>query len=86
VTSLAGFDTVRVVSLTGPPEDYLALSTSERPPRVGDLGTVTYIAPGLGGGGTRYAVESGHEDGRADWLADFSAAELAFVARPPARR
>jgi hypothetical protein len=79
VRAIAEHDTVRVVSLTGSPEDHLVLATAERPPRVGDVGTVVNIADRLGGVGRHYTVEVSHPDARRVWLAVFAAHELELV-------
>jgi hypothetical protein len=73
------FDQVRIVALTGSGADHLVLSTSERPPEIGEVGTVVDIADRLGGVGRHYTVELGRSDGRTVWLAVFAAHELEFV-------
>lgn len=78
------FDTVRVIALHGTPESHLAIANAERPPRVGDVGTVVDVAAGQTSAERRYVVESGRSGGRAVWLAEFGADELEFVARPGA--
>ena len=77
--AIAEHDTVRVVSLTGSPEDHLVLATAERPPRVGDVGTVVNIADRLGGVGRHYTVALRDPDARRVWLAVFAAHELELV-------
>jgi hypothetical protein len=79
VRTIAEHDTVRVVALTGSPADHLIRSTSERPPRVGDVGTVVDIAARLGGVGRHYVVQLSHPDARPIWLAVFAAHELEIV-------
>lgn len=73
---IAPRDTVRIVSLTGSAQDHLVRVTSERAPRVGDVGTVVDIASRLGGEGRHYTVELRHSDARLIWLAVFAAHEL----------
>ena len=77
--TIAEHDTVRVVALTGSPADHLIRSTSERAPRVGDVGTVVDITARLGGIGRHYTVELSHPDARHIWLAVFAAHELEIV-------
>ena len=79
VPQIKEYDRVRVVSLTGSAADHLILSTSERPPQIGDVGTVVDIAQRLGGSGNHYAVELTRPDARAVWLAVFAAHELELV-------
>ena len=77
--AIAEHDMVRVVGLTGSAEDHLVISTSERPPRVGDVGTVVDIADRLGGEGRHYTVQLSHPDARPVWLAVFAKHELELV-------
>jgi hypothetical protein len=77
---IAERDRVRVTSLTGAPSDHLIIVTAERPPRVGDIGTVVDIADRLGGRGRHYTVVFTHPDARPIWLAIFAAHELELVA------
>ena len=76
-------DRVRIVSLTGAAADHLVLPTAERPPRVGDVGTVVDVAARMGGVGRHYTVALTHADGRTVWLAVFAAHELERVAETP---
>lgn len=73
---IATSDRVRVVSLTGSGADHLVVATAERPPRVGDVGTVVDVVERLGGVGRHYTVASTHADRRPVWLAVFAAHEL----------
>lgn len=80
------FDTVRVVRLIDPPESHLAVSISERAPRIGDTGVVVDLlgSDGRIGGSpdapdTRYLVENVASDGRTVWLAEFMRHELRLV-------
>lgn len=78
---IAMHDRVRIVSLTGSGADHLVLPMAERPPRVGDVGTVVDIAARLGGVGRHYTVALRADDGATDvWLAVFAAHELEVVA------
>jgi hypothetical protein len=77
---IAERDQVRVASLTGAAADHLIIVTAERPPRVGDIGTVVDIADRLGGNGRHYTVALTHPDARPIWLAVFAAHELELVA------
>ena len=72
-------DTVRIVGLTGSAVDHLVISTAERAPCVGDVGTVVDIAERLGGVGRHYVVELLHADARPIWLAVFASHELELV-------
>jgi hypothetical protein len=76
---IAEHDAVRVVALTGSPEDHLVISMAERPPRVGDVGTVVDIADRLGGVGRHYTVQLSGADARPIWLAVFARHELELV-------
>ena len=74
-------DRVRIVSLTGSGTDHLVIATAERPPRVGDVGTVVDVAERLGGVGRHYTVALRADDATAYvWLAVFAAHELEVVA------
>ena len=74
--NLALHDRVRVVALTGSGYDHLVRATSERAPRVGDVGTVVDIAMRLGGEGRHYTVEHTGSGAQSIWLAVFTAHEL----------
>ena len=77
--TIAEHDTVRIIALTGSAEDHLVIATSERPPRVGDVGTVVDITDRLGGVGRHYTVQLSHADDRPIWLAVFAKHELELV-------
>ena len=77
--TIAKHDRVRIIALTGSPEDHLIRAVAERSPRIGDVGTVVNIADRLGGGGPHYSVELCHSDRRPIWLAVFAAHELELV-------
>lgn len=84
IRTIATNDMVRVVTLTGAAADHLVRITAERPPQVGDIGTVVDISERLGGVGRHYTVALTHEDARPVWLAVFAAHELELVASPAA--
>lgn len=73
--SLKLYGGVRVCRLDRPPESYDGWGANQRPPAVGDPGTLIDIleASGLP---DRFVVESSSPDGITIWLADFSAEEL----------
>lgn len=77
--NLALQDRVRIVALTGSGYDHLVRATSERAPRVGDVGTVVDIAMRLGGEGRHYTVEHTGSGAQSIWLAVFAAHELALA-------
>jgi hypothetical protein len=69
---------VRVRQLLQPAGEYDGWRVNQRPPQVGDVGTLLDIlnAPGLP---DRYVVESSGADGITVWLGDFAAEELEAV-------
>ena len=73
--SFEPYSLVRIRQLLGSPSDYDGWRISQRPPRVGDTGTLLDVlqAPGLP---DRYVVECNDPGGVAVWLGDFSAEEL----------
>ena len=71
------------MALTGSGEGHLVRSSGERPPHVGDIGTVVDIADRLGGVGRHYTVVLRYPDLRPAWLAVFAAHELELVAERP---
>ena len=75
VASLEQYGLVRIRQLLQPAAAYDSWSISQRPPLVGDMGTLLDIlhAPGLP---DRYVVESVGADGVTVWLGDFAAEEL----------
>ncbi len=79
VGDLVKGDVVRVVALTGPGEGHLVRATAERPPRIGDIGTVRDVTDRLGGVGRHYTVVSRDEHARPPWLAIFASHELELV-------
>jgi hypothetical protein len=79
IADIARSDRVRIVSLTGSGVDHLVVVTAERPPRVGDVGTVVDVAHRMGGTGRHYTVQLTDADGRPVWLAVFAAHELEVI-------
>ena len=77
--AIAVNDSVRIVELTGSAADHLVRLTSERSPRVGDVGVVVDVARRLGGVGRHYTVQVNGADARPVWLAVFAAHELEIV-------
>lgn len=75
---------MRIIALTGAATDHLVTATAERPPQIGDIGTVVAISERLGGVGRHYTVALRHDDARPVWLAVFAAHELEPVAQPAA--
>ena len=80
VEQIAEFDRVRIVSLTGSAADHLIVVSAERPPRIGDVGTVVDVVDRLGGTGRHYTVQLTNADMQPVWLAVFAAHELEVVA------
>ena len=74
-TQLAQYQLVRVRSLRHDPAHYDGWNVNQRPPAVGDVGTIVDIfrAPGVP---ENYVVESSGPDGVSIWLGDFLAEEL----------
>ena len=68
-------EVVRVRQLIQIPDAYDGWRVNQRPPQVGDVGTIVDIlqAPGLP---DNYVVESSGRDGVTIWLGDFRAEEL----------
>lgn len=75
MTSLEQNGLVRVRQLLQPATEYDGWRVNQRPPQVGDVGTLLDVlhAPGLP---DRYVVESSGGDGITVWLVDFAAEEL----------
>ncbi len=74
------FDVVRLVQLIDANRHYAGSEGIKRPPRIGDVGTIVYVAPGA----TSFIVECVDSSGLTGWLADFADAELELVT--PANR
>ena len=72
---LQQYGLVRIWQLLRPPDEYDNWQVNQRPPQIGDEGTLLEIlhARGLP---DLYVVESVGENGRTVWLADFAAEEL----------
>lgn len=66
---------VRIRQLLQPVSEYEGWGFNQRPPQIGDVGTLLDIlrAPGLP---DRYVVESSGADGVTIWLGDFAGEEL----------
>ena len=79
MANLEPYGLVRIRQLLLPIAEYDGWRVNQRPPQVGDVGTLLDIlhAPGLP---DRYVVESSGEDGVTVWLGDFAAEELDPVA------
>jgi hypothetical protein len=75
---LKQYGLVRVRQLLQAAVEYDGWRVNQRPPQVGDVGTLLDIlnAPGLP---DRYVVESSGADGITVWLGDFAAEELEAV-------
>ncbi len=75
MTTLKQYSMVRVRQLLHPPEHYDGWRLNQRPPRVGDMGTIVDIlqAQGLP---NKFVVECSDPEGVDIWLADFSSEEL----------
>jgi len=72
---LKQYGLVRIRQLLQPAVEYDGWRVNQRPPQVGDVGTLLDIlhAPGLP---DRYVVESSGADGITVWHGDFAAEEL----------
>ena len=75
---LRQYKLVRIRQLLHSPEEYDGWRINQRPPRVGDIGTIVDIihVPGLP---VDYVVEACMSDGTTLWLSDFLEEELAPV-------
>src|SRR5262249_15093549 len=75
---LKQYGLVRVRQLLQPAVEYDGWRVNQRPPQLGDVGSLLDIlnAPGLP---DRYVVESSGADGITVWLGDFAAEELEAV-------
>jgi uncharacterized protein YjaZ len=75
---LKRYGLVRVRQLLPRAKEHDGWRVNQRPPQVGDVGTMLDIlhAPGLA---DRYVVELSGADGITVWLADFAAEELEAV-------
>lgn len=84
VAGIAEFGIVRIIALHGSPESRLAIPDAERPPRIGDEGTVVYLVPTFDSGdpGTRYTVECSDGGAGYIWLAEFSRDQLQLASHP----
>jgi hypothetical protein len=75
---LKPYAVVRIKCLVAPLENYDGWAVNQRPPAIGDVGTLIDVlaAPNLP---DRYVVESSAVDGITVWLGDFLAEELELV-------
>jgi uncharacterized protein YjaZ len=82
---LKQYGLVRVRQLLQPAVDYDGWRVNQRPPNVGDVGTLLDIlqAPGLP---DRYVVEASGADGITVWLGDFAGEELEAVSESTLER
>jgi hypothetical protein len=76
--TLKQYSLVLIRQLLQPPEEYDGWRVNQRPPRVGDVGTLPDILHG-DGVPDRYVVEASAPDGTTVWLGDFAAEELELV-------
>ena len=78
---LQQYQLARVVQLRYPLDTYDGWRVNQRPPAIGDMGTIVEIlhAPGLP---NKYVVESSDADGITIWLGDFDAEELIPIDDP----
>lgn len=67
-------DDVRVIRLDRSGADHLVVHEAQRPPRLGDRGTIIEVQGE--GDEARYLIEADDGDGEALWLAEFGADEL----------
>jgi hypothetical protein len=69
------YNIVRIRQLLRSPEEYDGWRVNQRPPQVGDTGTIIDVlsAPGLP---YNYVVEADGLDGVTIWLGEFAAEEL----------
>lgn len=72
---LKPFADVRIRQLLQTEADYDGWGFNERPPQIGDVGTLVDVLKALGLP-NKYVVESSAPDGRTIWLSDFFAEEL----------
>jgi hypothetical protein len=75
VDSLRQYGLVRIRQLLKPPAEYDGWRVNQRPPAVGDVGTLLDILHAAGHP-DRFVVESSGPDGVPVWLGDFAAEEL----------
>lgn len=74
-SDLVQYSTVRVRQLEKPLETYNGWNVNQRPPAIGDVGTIVDVleAPGMP---SKYIVESSGLNSSTAWLGEFCAAEL----------
>jgi hypothetical protein len=73
--SLESYGLVRICQLLQPASAYDGWCVNQRPPQVGDVGTLVDIlhTPGLP---DRFVVESSGKDGVTVWIGDFAVEDL----------
>ena len=75
VTDFAMFEELRVRELRRAPEEYDGWMLNQRPPAIGDVGTLIEVLSALGMP-NRYLLEMCRADGVTVWLGEFIAEEL----------
>jgi hypothetical protein len=70
---------VRVRQLLRSPEEYDGWDVNQRPPRIGDVGTIVDVLTALGIPEEDYVVECSGPGGIEVWLGDFTFEELELV-------
>ena len=87
MTDICEFDVVRVVALREPATQHLRVDSAERPPRLGDEGTVVDLQPrgATPATATRYLVEATRGDATCIWLAEFARGEIELIPARPDR-
>lgn len=83
-SGLREYGPVRVRRLLDPPERYDGWRLNQRPPRVGDVGTLIDVFTAAGHA-DRYVVECCTADGFTVWLAEFLLGELEPAGAEPSR-
>jgi hypothetical protein len=85
MTPLKQYGLVRVRKLLKTPEHYNGWGINQKPPAIGDIGTLIDIltAKGLP---NSFVVESSGPDGVSIWLGDFSEEEIEAITEGDAKR
>jgi hypothetical protein len=80
---LTEYGLVRIIRILKPFDEYDGWGGNQRPPQIGDVGTLLdrLMAPGLK---DRFVVEMSGEDGRTIWLSEFEEPELEPISLPTA--
>lgn len=74
--AFAQYSAVKIVAMSKPADAYDSWGINCRAPAIGDIGTIVEILRSEDGAAT-YVVECVNPDGSSEWLADFSALEVA---------